>query len=65
MDALVKEDMNACDEVYSEITVKKVKAFKMARYVMLTPNPEGFETSCPGMEFAVQNEAEEGYLILL
>lgn len=40
LDALVKEDMNACDEVYSEIIVKKVKAFKMARYVMLTPNPE-------------------------
>lgn len=40
LDALVKEDMNACDEVYSETTIKKVKAFKMARYVMLTPNPE-------------------------
>ncbi|MDE7428436.1 MAG: helix-turn-helix domain-containing protein, partial [Lachnospiraceae bacterium] len=35
LDALVKEDMNACDEVYSEITVKRVKAFRMARYVML------------------------------
>lgn len=31
LDALVKEDMNAGDEVYSEIIVKKVKAFKMAR----------------------------------
>ena len=40
LDALVKEDMSACDEVYSEITIKRVKAFKMARYVMLTPNPE-------------------------
>lgn len=112
LDALVKEDMNACDEVYSEITVKKVKAFKMARYVMLTPNPEddvnfymgnwarrsglldfqpdamrigwdfpfaisemqnrfglrgyvaayilpeGFETSCSGVEFANQKEAD-------
>ena len=112
LDALVKEDMNACDEVYSEITVKRVKAFRMARYVMLTPNPEddvnfymenwarrsgllefqpdamrigwdfpfaisemqnrfglrgyvaayilpeGFETSCPGVEFADQKEAD-------
>ena len=112
LDALVKEDMNACDEVYSEITVKTVKAFRMARYVMLTPNPEddvnfymenwarrsgllefqpdamrigwdfpfaisemqnrfglrgyvaayilpeGFETSCPGVEFADQKEAD-------
>ena len=37
LDALVKEDMNACDEAYSDVIVKKVKAFKMARYVMLTP----------------------------
>ncbi len=112
LDDLVKEDMHNRDEVYSEIIVKKVKAFKMARYVMLTPNPEddvnfymenwarrsglldfqpdamrigwdfpfaiselqnrfglrgyvaayilpeGFETSCPGVEFAVQNEAD-------
>lgn len=40
LDALVRDDMSACDEIYSEITIKKVKAFKMARYVMLTPNPE-------------------------
>lgn len=112
LDALVKEDMSACDEVYSEITIKRVKAFKMARYVMLTPNPEddvnaymenwakrsgllefnpeamligwdfpfvppemhtrfgihgyvaayilpeGFETNCPGVEFANQKEAD-------
>ena len=112
LDALVKEDLNACDEVYSEIVIKKVKAFRMARYVMITPNPEddvnfymenwarrsgllefqtdamrigwdfpftpfelqsrfglhgyvaayilpeGFETNCPGVEFAGQREAE-------
>lgn len=40
LDAMVKEDMNAGDAVYSEITVKKVEAFQMARYVMLSPNPE-------------------------
>lgn len=112
LDALVKEDLSACDNIYSEITVKKVKAFQMARYVMLTPNPEddvnaymdrwaersglleaypdamrigwdfpfvppemhtrfgihgyvaayvlpdGFETDCPGVEFARQKEAD-------
>ena len=112
LDVLVKEDLNVCDEAFSEITVKRVKGFRMARYVMLTPNPEddvnfymdnwagrsgllefqpdamrigwdfpfaiselqnrfglrgyvaayilpeGFETSCPGVEFAEQKEAD-------
>ncbi|MDO4463998.1 MAG: helix-turn-helix domain-containing protein [Bacillota bacterium] len=40
LDALVKEDMIACDEIYSEVTIKTVKAFRMARYVMVTPKPE-------------------------
>lgn len=112
LDTLVKEDMSACDEIYSEITIKRVKAFKMARYVMVTPRPEddvnaymdnwamqagllkfqpdairigwdfpyvsselqnrfglrgyvaayilpeGFETSCPGVEYATQEDAD-------
>lgn len=112
LDTLVREDMIAYDEIYSDITIKKVKAFKMARYVMVTPNPEddvnaymenwakrsgllelqpdamrigwdfpfvtpelknrfglwgyvaayilpeGFETSCPGVEYADQSEAD-------
>lgn len=40
IDALVKEDMLAFDNIYSEILIKRVKAFRMARYVMITPNPE-------------------------
>lgn len=40
LDALVKEDMSDCDGIYSEITIKKVKSCRMARYVMITPNPE-------------------------
>lgn len=40
LDTMIKEDMCAIDEFYSEITIKKVKAFRMARYVMITPNPE-------------------------
>ena len=110
LDTLVKEDMSADDQIYSEIAIKKV--IRMARYVMITPNPEGdvnvymdnwaqrsgllnfqpdamkigwdfpyisselqnrfnlrgyvsayvlpegFETDCPGVEFANQEEAE-------
>ncbi len=40
LDALVRDNMAASEEIYSEITIKKVEAFKMARYVMVTPNPE-------------------------
>lgn len=112
LDTLVREDMSADDQIYSEITIKTVKAFRMARYVMITPNPEGdvnvymdhwaqrsgllafqpdamkigwdfpyisselqnrfnlrgyvsayilpegFETDCPGVEYADQEEAE-------
>ncbi|MCI5649531.1 MAG: helix-turn-helix domain-containing protein [Fusicatenibacter sp.] len=112
LDTLVREDLNARKEIYSEITIKRVKAFRMARYVMVTPNPEddvntymdhwaqqsglltfqpdalkigwdfpfvsqelqnrfglrgyvaayllpdGFETNCPGVEYATQDEAD-------
>ncbi len=40
LDTLVKGNMIACDEIYSEIAIKQIKAFKMARYVMVTPKPE-------------------------
>lgn len=40
LDALVKEDMSDFDNIYSEIVIKRVKAFRMARYVMVTPKPE-------------------------
>lgn len=112
LDSLVKEDMAACDEIYSEIVIKHVNACKIARYVMITPNPEddvnsymkqwaeksgllkfkpdamligwdfpfitpelqnrfglrgyvaayilpeGFETKCPGVEFANQKDSD-------
>lgn len=112
LDSLVKEDLIICDEIYSEITIKRVSAFRMARYVMVTPKPEddvnaymdnwaqhsgllkikpdamrigwdfpfvspelqnrfglrgyvaayilpeGFETNCPGVEYANQEEAD-------
>ena len=40
LDSLVREDMAAQNAIYSNVTIKKVPAFKMARYVMISPNPE-------------------------
>ena len=40
LDALIRENLSACDEIYSEITLTTLKPFKMARYVMVTPKPE-------------------------
>lgn len=40
LDALLREDLPARDKAYSDVTVKVVKGFRMARYVMISPNPE-------------------------
>lgn len=40
LDALVREDLSVYSKIYSEITIKRVAAFKMASYVMISPNPE-------------------------
>ena len=40
LDALVRENLADCDQVYSAVTIKQVEGFRMARYVMVTPNPE-------------------------
>lgn len=40
LDELVRENMSSMNEIYSEVKVRKVPAFKMARYVMISPNPE-------------------------
>ena len=112
LDTLVREDLPVHDRIYSEITIKTVNAFQMARYVMVTPKPEddvnaymdnwaqqsgllqkypdamrigwdfpyvsselqnrfglrgyvaayilpeGFETCCPGVEYAKQDKAD-------
>ena len=112
LDTLIREDVSVYDEIYSEITIRTVKPFRKARYVMVTPNPEddvnaymdnwaqrsgllqlrpdakkigwdfpyvsselqnrfglrgyvaayilpeGFETGCPGVEYADQEEAD-------
>lgn len=112
LDALVREDMFADDDIYSPVDIRHVDAFRMARYVIVSPNPEddvqsyveawakrsglldlkpdamrigwdfpyvtleqqsrfglrgyvaayvlpeGFTTSCPGVEYAEQAEAD-------
>ncbi len=40
LDELVRENMSSKDEIYSEVEIRKVPAFKMARYIMISPNPE-------------------------
>ena len=40
LDALVREDLSAYSEIYSEIQIRTVRPFHMAQYVMVTPNPE-------------------------
>ena len=40
LDALIREDMFADDDVFSPISIRRMDAFRMARYIMVTPNPE-------------------------
>ena len=112
LDELVRENMSSKASIYSDVEIRKVPAFKMARYVMISQNPEdnvqaymknwgnksglltahpdakligwdfpfisqeqqtrfglhgyvaayilpeGFESNCPGVEFAQNKEAE-------
>ena len=112
LDDIVRKDLTAKEEIYSTVEVRKLSAFRMASYVIISPCPEqdvqnymmswgktsglraacpdakligwdfpfvsqeqqmrfglhgyvsayvipnGFETNCPGVEYAVNNEAE-------
>ena len=40
LDALVRENLRLREDIYSEIEIRRVKPFTMARYVMISPNPE-------------------------
>lgn len=40
LDALAREDLSAKSEIYSDIQIRRVVPFKMASYVMISPNPE-------------------------
>lgn len=41
LDALVREDLCDQSEIYSEIRIKRIAPFKMASYVIISPDPEG------------------------
>lgn len=65
LDALVREDLSAQSEIYSEIRIKRIAPFKMASYVMISPEPEsdalghmdrwakdsGLKNMCPDVKF--------------
>ncbi len=40
LDALLREDMTSSGDIYSPITIETVPAFRMARYVVISPSPE-------------------------
>ena len=40
LDALVKENLSDQGDIYSKVQIKRVAPFRMARYVMISPNPE-------------------------
>ncbi|MGN1342948.1 MAG: helix-turn-helix domain-containing protein [Traorella sp.] len=40
LDVLVKENLLDQNDIYSKIQIKRVASFKMASYVMISPNPE-------------------------
>ena len=40
LDALVREELFADDDIYSPITIRHVASFRMARYLIVSPNPE-------------------------
>lgn len=40
LDELLREDMAARSDIYSDICIERIPAFRMARYVIISPNPE-------------------------
>lgn len=40
LDALIREDMFADEDIFSPIVIRRMPAFRMARYLMVSPNPE-------------------------
>ena len=40
LDELVREDMFADDDIFSPVEIRHVGAFRMARYLIVSPNPE-------------------------
>lgn len=40
LDALVRENLGELEDIYSAVTIRRVAPFTMARYVIISPNPE-------------------------
>ena len=40
LDTLVRGDLSLKDELYSEVTIRNIPSFRMAKYVMVSANPE-------------------------
>lgn len=40
LDVLVREDLSEQSEIYSEIRIRRIAPFKMASYVIISPDPE-------------------------
>ena len=40
MDELIREDMNVCDDAYSDIRIEEVEAFRYIRYAVISMEPE-------------------------
>lgn len=40
LDALIREDLAARSDIYSEVLIERIPTFRMARYVIISPNPE-------------------------
>lgn len=40
LDELLREDMAARSSIYSDVRIEHIPAFRMARYVVISPNPE-------------------------
>lgn len=41
LDALVKDNLSDQGKIYSKVQIKRVASFRMARYIMISRNPEG------------------------
>ena len=41
LDVLVREELSDMSGIYSEVRIKRVAAFQMASYVIISRNPEG------------------------
>ena len=49
LDALVREDMFADEDIFSPVEIRHVEAFRMARYLIVSPNPNVLTDPVPSI----------------